>query len=215
MVVAASGPITWTPSEFQGPGVYPVLIKVTDNGAPAISVTNTFTLTISEVNVAPVITVPGPQTIHAGATLSTNATATDADLPPNTLTFAKVSGPPSLTVSGAGLIQWATVNTNANTTNAVSVRVFDNGTPSLSATGTFNVIVRSAPVLQTPVLSTTNVTLTWTTIPGTSYRLEFKTNLNFTNWVAVAGDVSAIGATASKPDAFTNSARFHRIRVLP
>ena len=37
---------------------------MTDNGTPALSVTNNFTLTVNEVNVAPVLTVPGNQTIN-------------------------------------------------------------------------------------------------------------------------------------------------------
>ena len=38
--------------------------------------------------------VPGNQTINELVAFSANATATDADLPAQTLTFALVSGPP-------------------------------------------------------------------------------------------------------------------------
>ena len=54
---------------------------MTDNGTPALSVTNSFTLTVNEVNVAPVLTVPTSQTINELVAFSANATATDADLP--------------------------------------------------------------------------------------------------------------------------------------
>jgi hypothetical protein len=197
-----------------------VQIRVTDTNPPAVnatslSVTSSFTLTVNEVNVAPVITVPGDQTIHAGVSLSLTATATDADLPTNTLTFALVSGPTGLTVSATGLITWPTGDANAGTTNPVSVRVFDNGTPSLSATGTFSVVVVSRPLLLTPAISGANLMLTWTAIPVTSYRLEFNTNLSVTNWTSLAGDVTAVGNTASKLDPLTTSNRFYRVRVLP
>jgi len=218
--VSTSGAITWTPTEAQGPSTNVVQIRVTDTNPPAVnatslSVTSSFTLTVNEVNVAPVITVPGDQTIHAGVSLSLTATATDADLPTNTLTFALVSGPTGLTVSGTGLITWPTGDANAGTTNPVSVRVFDNGTPSLSATGTFSVVVVSRPLLLTPAISGANLMLTWTAIPVTSYRLEFNTNLSVTNWTSLAGDVTAVGNTASKLDPLTTSNRFYRVRVLP
>ena len=63
---------------------------MTDNGTPALSDTNSFTLTVNEVNVAPVLTVPASQTISELVAFSANATATDADLPAQTLTFALV-----------------------------------------------------------------------------------------------------------------------------
>src|SRR4029078_5045378 len=99
MTVSLSGAIAWTPTEAQGPGTYPVQVKVTDSGTPALSVTNSFTLTVNEVNVAPVLTVPTSQTITELAAFSANATATDADLPAQTLTFTLVNGPSGLTVS--------------------------------------------------------------------------------------------------------------------
>jgi len=102
------------------------------------------------VNTAPVLTVPGTQTIAEQTALSVNATATDSDLPANTLSFALVSGPTGLTVSAGGAIAWTPTEAQGPSTNTVTVRVFDNGTPSLSATNSFQVIVtevNSAPVL--------------------------------------------------------------------
>src|SRR2546421_5400596 len=89
----ATGAIGWTPSEAQGPSTNIVSVSVTDNGVPALSVTNTFTVTVNEVNLAPVLTVPADQTINEQTTLNVSASATDADLPANTLTFALVSSP--------------------------------------------------------------------------------------------------------------------------
>jgi hypothetical protein len=42
-IQAASGLFTWTPSAGQTPSVNPILVRVTDNGAPALSVTRSFT----------------------------------------------------------------------------------------------------------------------------------------------------------------------------
>src|SRR6185436_9618038 len=137
LTVSPSGVIAWTPTEAQGPGTYPVQVKVTDNGTPALSVTNSFTLTVNEVNVTPVLTVPDDATINELVAFSDNATATDADLPANSLTFSLVSGPTGLTVSPAGAITWTPTEAQGPGTYPVQVKVSDNGTPALSVTNSF------------------------------------------------------------------------------
>src|SRR5437660_1726412 len=76
----ASGAISWTPSEAQGPSTNVVRVGVTDNGVPALSATNSFTVTVREVNVAPVLSVPANQTIDELSALAVTASATDADV---------------------------------------------------------------------------------------------------------------------------------------
>src|SRR5205814_2559793 len=63
--------------------------------------TNSFTVTVTEVNLAPVLSVPADQTIDEQTTLSVSASATDADLPANTLTFALVSAPLGMSINPA------------------------------------------------------------------------------------------------------------------
>ena len=94
-----SGVISGTPTAA---GARTITVQVRDaNGATD---TYSFTITVNEVNVAPVLTVPTNATLNELATYSGNATATDVDLPANTLTFALVSGPTGLTVSPSGAI---------------------------------------------------------------------------------------------------------------
>ena len=90
----------------------------------------------------------------------------------------------------------------SNTLNSVLVRVTD-------------VLVVPKPFLVQPQLSGSNITLIWTAISNTTYRLEYKTELGFTNWTALAGDVTTLSNTASKLDPLTSSNRFYRVRVLP
>src|SRR5262249_49947042 len=59
-----SGLFTWTPNEAQGPGSYPVTIRVTDDGVPPMSDAKTFTITVNEVNTAPVLAPIEDQTIY-------------------------------------------------------------------------------------------------------------------------------------------------------
>ena len=46
----ATGIINWTPTEAQGPGVYPVTVTVTDDGNPQESDSKNFSVTVLEVN---------------------------------------------------------------------------------------------------------------------------------------------------------------------
>src|SRR6266702_3285957 len=157
LTVSSAGAIAWTPTEAQGPSTNTVTVRVSDNGSPSLSATNTFLVIVTEVNTAPVLTVPATQTIAEQTALSVNATASDSDLPANTLTFALVSGPAGLTVSSAGVIAWTPTEAQGPSTNTVTVRVSDNGSPSLSATNSFLVIVtevNTAPVLTVPATQT-------------------------------------------------------------
>src|SRR2546421_4432419 len=150
----ASGAISWTPTEAQGPSTNAVSVSVTDNGVPALSVSNTFQVIVNEVNLAPVLTVPANQTINEQTTLSVSASAIDADLPANSLTFALVSAPTGMTINPAtGAISWTPTEAQGPSTSTVSVSVTDNGVPALSVTNTFTVIVHArklAPGLTVP-----------------------------------------------------------------
>jgi hypothetical protein len=48
-ILSADGLFTWTPSKEQGPGEYQVTVQVTDDGAPAESDSQTFTITVIKV----------------------------------------------------------------------------------------------------------------------------------------------------------------------
>ncbi len=89
-----SGVFTWTPSEAQGPNSYTLRVVVTDNGIPVRSDSESITVTVNEVNVAPVLGAVGDQTVDEQTLLTFTATATDVDLPANTLTFS-LSGEPA------------------------------------------------------------------------------------------------------------------------
>ena len=78
----------------QGPGSYTFDVVVTDDGTPILSDSETITVTVNEVNVAPVLDPIGDQTVDEQTLLTFTATATDADLPANTLTFS-LSGEPA------------------------------------------------------------------------------------------------------------------------
>jgi hypothetical protein len=221
LTVTAGGLISWTPNEAQGPSVYPVAVRVFDNGSPSLSTTNTFTLTVNEVNSAPTLILPASQTISELVPWSANASATDTDSPTNNLTFELVSGPDGLGVTTGGLISWTPTHAQNPSVNTVTVRVFDNGLPSLSATNSFVLTVGTptnapAPVIQLVSVSNGVVTITWSAVADRKYRLQSQDGPAGTNWSDVQPEVTASGPTASATDTTGSRAqRFYRICLVP
>jgi hypothetical protein len=158
--IDANGVITWTPTEDQGPSTNVITTIVTDNSIPPLNATNSFIVTVTEVNSAPVLTVPPNQTINELSTLSVSASATDLDIPANTLTFSLLSPPAGMTIVPAtGAISWTPSESQGPSVNTITVVVTDNGLPPLSATNAFVVVVNevnSPPSLPTQSARTIN-----------------------------------------------------------
>ncbi len=151
MIDSTTGAINWTPTESQGPSINTITVVVTDDGSPPLSSSNSFTVTVNEVNTAPVLSVPADQTINELTPLSVSASATDSDLPPNILMFSLISPPTGMSINPAtGVINWTPSEAQGPSTNTIAVVVTDNGLPPLSATNSFRVVVNevnSAPTL--------------------------------------------------------------------
>ncbi|HTY85967.1 MAG TPA: MBG domain-containing protein, partial [Candidatus Acidoferrum sp.] len=153
--INTSGVISWTPTEAQGPGVYSFTTTVSDGRVPPLFATNSFTITVNELNTAPVLTLPPNTNILELAAWSAKATATDVDIPTNLLTFALVSGPSGLTVTTNGVISWTPAEGQGPGVYTVTVSVTDTNpaavnAKSLSNTNSFQITVsevNTAPVL--------------------------------------------------------------------
>src|SRR6266516_611418 len=102
--------------------------------------------------------VSANQTINELSTLVLTNTASDPDLPANTLTFSLVSGPSGVVLdSKTGVLSWTPTEAQGPSTNVITVRVTDDG--ALSDSKSFTVVVNevnSAPVLTLPANQTTN-----------------------------------------------------------
>src|SRR4029077_2024652 len=86
------------------------------------------------------------QLVDELTTLTVTNSATDPDIG-QTLTFALVLAPGSMGINpSTGTISWVPPQTQSPSTNTVLVSVTDNGTPPLSVTNSFNVIVREVNV---------------------------------------------------------------------
>jgi hypothetical protein len=127
---SATGVFTWTPSESQGPGSFPITVRVTDNGNPARSAERTFTVTVNEVNVAPELDAIGNRTAREEEPLIFTATATDVDVPANTLSFSLVGAPTGASIDPVtGGFRWTPTEAQGPGQYTFTVRVADNGSP--------------------------------------------------------------------------------------
>ncbi len=143
---SATGQISWTPDESQGPGEYPFAVRVTDNGSPSLSESESFMVSVQEVNLPPEISDVPPQTVEQFDELMVAFTATDPDLPLNGLTF-EIEGE----ARGARLLpgadprsaefRWAPGVGNDVGTYDFTIVVRDDGSPVLMDSTTLTVEV--------------------------------------------------------------------------
>jgi hypothetical protein len=168
-------------------------------------------------NTAPVLAAISNRTINAGVTLNVTNTATDSGVPPQTLTFSLLNGPAYATLNAAnGVFTWRPRVSQANTTNPVTVRVADNGTPVLSATNSFTVTVNplAQPVISSIAATGGQVSLAVNGPAGPDYTLLSSTNL--TGWQALFTTNSpALPLTLVDTNLNAAPRRFYRIQLGP
>jgi hypothetical protein len=213
-----NGVFTWTPDESQGPSTNALTVRVTDSGSPPQSATRTFTATVLESNRPPQLAAITNEVIHAGTTLALMASAMDPDLPANLLTFNLGPGaPPGASIGAAsGELSWASGDSDVGTTNTFTVQVADNGVPVLTDAKSFSVVVVSRPVITSIEVVTNSVQLTWTSIPGKQYRLQYKTNLTDAAWLDFPTGATATGLDTTGLDtAPAAEHRFYQVRLEP
>lgn len=163
----------------------------------------------------PVLSAISDALIFRGQLLSFTALASDPD-PAQTLTFALNDGAPSsATIDPAsGLFRWTAPATAS--TNSITVRVTDTGVPALSTSRTFQVVVATsfqvANVVRQP---NGDVVLTIGSIPGKTYRVDYKNDLNAATWTPITPDRLATSTSLTVIDpAVPGAQRFYRVQQL-
>lgn len=216
--ITTGGVFTWTPHETNGPGVYSLTVRVTDNGTPALDDFETITITVNEVNLPPVLTSIGNKIVTAGSNLTFTASAVDPDRPAQNLTFSLDPGAPvGASINAAsGIFTWTPSVSHTPITNQVTVRVTDNGLPSQNDFETFNIVVAGAPRVTSITVSPAGlVTIQWSSFAGKTYRVEYKPDFSAANWLPMGSDVLATGSTSSITDNVgSNTRRFYRVRLM-
>jgi hypothetical protein len=169
-------------------------------------------------NTPPVIGAISDGTIFDGQLLLFNASATDTDVPPQHLTFSLDDGAPANAAINpdTGLFSWRPSSAQAPSTNSITVRVTDDGTPPMSAAATFTARVAHRPQI-TSVLPniSSGCSLTFDTVPNKTYRVDFKDSLSDSEWQPLAPSGTATGESLTITDGLGgNAQRFYRIVVL-
>ncbi len=166
-------------------------------------------------NRPPVFTAVSPLSVAVGSTLIRTLEAADPDFPPQSLTFAHLSGPDGATVSSVGVLQWAPTEAQVGR-HLIQVEVRDSGSPPLAASTHVTVdVVRPVPLLISIRGESDGITLTWPSTVGMRYRLETVLALG-SEWIQVRDVTGGSGASTSTVVApGGESLRLYRLRVLP
>jgi pectate lyase len=199
--------LTLTNLQATNAGTYSVVVSNTAGSA----VSAYAVLTVTSANTAPTLS-PIPDTnIIAGVTLNITNVATDPDVP---LTFSLLSAPGNATLgASSGVFTWRPLIAEAGTTNLITVKVADNGSPILSATQSFHVIVSAPAQPQMPAFGFNNgqFTLTITGDTGPDYIVQVSTNLM--DWTGVV--TNPMPFTWTDTGASNFSQQFYRIKLGP
>ncbi len=189
-----TGVITWQTTEADGPGIYSIQTVVTDSHSPPLSSTNIFNVVVNEVNSAPLLPAQKDRFIAPLTTLIITNTATDLDIPTNTLSYVLANPPAWATITPNGIITLTPTLAADGTTNTITTVVTDNGLPSLSATNSFSVIVTT----NLPPIPPHGFTLVQYNVKGNGVT-------NPADWSTNAPQVQAIGRelTYLNPDIIT------------
>ena len=211
-ITGGANTLTFTASNAVTSGTSNVTVVAT---AGLISHTQTIALTLIG-NTPPTLAAITNRTVNVGQTVAFTASATDTDQPPQTLTFSLLAGATNATLNtNSGVFNFRPLVTQANSTNSFTLKVSDNGTPSLSATQSFAVIVNllSAPGIGNLSLAGGKISFNVSGQSGPDYAIETSTNL--TQWSNVF-ITNSPALPFNWTDATTNSPRrFYLIKLGP
>ena len=133
---ATNSSLTITGATANDAGSYAVIVS---NSAGS-TISSTVTLTVG--NTAPTLAPVGNSMVNVGVTVNFTNSAADVDAPAQSLTFSLLSAPSGATLgSSSGVFNFRPTTLQGGTSNYITMVVADNGSPSLSATQSFAVVV--------------------------------------------------------------------------
>ena len=111
----STGAFSWTPGEQLGPGNFTAIVAVSDGGYPGVadpeSDFQALSISVAEINRPPVLAAIGNRSVDEQVALAFTASASDPDIPANTLTFSLSGGaggavPPGAAITPGGAFSW-------------------------------------------------------------------------------------------------------------
>jgi hypothetical protein len=173
---------------------------------------------VNAIHNGPVLLAQTDVTVMELTTLTVTNTAIDTDLPPLGLVYSLVNPPAGASIDTSGVITWTPDEAQGPSTNTLTTVVTDNGVPPLSATNSFTVTVVSPakPPTITWIMNNGDVVLTWDSTAGTTYRLQYKNQLEETDWLDQLPDVTATGSVTTVTNTLnSHTSGYFRILVVP
>ncbi|HET7624209.1 MAG TPA: putative Ig domain-containing protein, partial [Verrucomicrobiae bacterium] len=172
------------------------------------------------MNHAPGLAPVFDTSILAGRTLLITNTATDADLPAQSLAFGIQDAPAGVAInSSTGVLTWRPAISESGAAHSITVRVNDNGAPTMSATQRFAVAVQrpEKPAISMLAFNQGNFSMNVIGDSGPDYIVEASTNLgSAADWIPLATNYSAAPPFLWKDTQSARlSRRFYRIRLGP
>jgi hypothetical protein len=169
------------------------------------------------INTPPVFAAISGHTVNVGQTVAFTANVTDTDQPPQTLTFILLAGPANVTLNtNSGAFSFRPLVTQANSTNTFTLQVTDNGSPPLSSTQSFSVVVNplSSPSISNMSFADGQFSFQVNGQTGPDYMIETSTDL--TQWTSAFGAISpALPFNWTDPDTSNSPRRFYRVKLGP
>jgi hypothetical protein len=120
-------------------------------------------------------------------------------------------------IVNAGVLDWTNMRfvVAATATNTV-LQFGARNDPGVFALDDVSVMAIPFPSVQSIRKNGSAVNLTWATMAGLAYQMQYKTNLNSTTWFNLGGPTNATGSTMTGSDAIRPGlGRFYRIELMP
>jgi hypothetical protein len=167
------------------------------------------------LNHAPVLSNPGDQSVYPGETVRIVFQASDPDQ--QAITFSLDPGTPATAVIDpvTGVFTWTTSSDVTPGPHVFTVRASDSGVPPLSATQNITINVLSPLALGVTAVNNGTLQLSWPTVAGRSYRLEYTDDVVAGIWTTFGVDIPGTGAAFSLSAGVSTEARFYRLSVVP
>jgi hypothetical protein len=169
-------------------------------------------------NTPPVPAAIADATITAGQTLLVTNSATDADMPAQSLTWSLAAQPVGATVdASSGVIAWRPAISQSPSTNLFTVVVTDNGVPPLSATQSFSVVVLRpvTPFFSSPGIVSGTFHCAVSGSVGPDYSVYATTNLTIGWQLLLQTNPVVLPFEFTDPNASKFQQRYYRVLLGP
>ncbi|MEI6196079.1 MAG: putative Ig domain-containing protein, partial [Verrucomicrobiota bacterium] len=178
---------------------------------------NTSSFDSVTLNQPPTLAYISNYNLIAGALLVFTNSASDPDVPVQTITYNQINSPVGAALNpNTGVFNWRPAVAQSPSTQTVSVVVSDNGVPAMSATQNFSIVVsQPAPPVLGSASNTNGQFGFWVNGDvGPDYFIQVSTNL--ANWSALATVSAPVPPFfLMDPNSTNYSARFYRALLGP